>query len=60
MAASMFFATLAVQVLNSTLVAVFQRRAQEAAQNQNHAYKWHFERMLPKSTLDETGRVPKT
>jgi hypothetical protein len=57
--AIMLGATIAVQTLNSTLIAVFQRRAQESAQNQNHAYKWHLERMLP-SKLDETGRVPKS
>jgi serine/threonine-protein kinase len=39
--------SLAVQVFNSTVVAVFQKRAQTAAQNQVHATQWHLEKLLP-------------
>ncbi|MBA2543754.1 MAG: protein kinase [Deltaproteobacteria bacterium] len=39
--------SLVVQIFNSMVVAVFQKRAQQAAQNQIHAHQWHLEKLLP-------------
>ncbi len=41
-----------IQTLNSTIVAVFQRRAQEAAQNRVHAHQWHLQKLLPEKHDD--------
>ena len=45
-------AAIAVQTINSTLVAVFQRQAQEAAQNRVHAHQWHLQKLLPERRDD--------
>ncbi len=61
-AAVLLAAGIAVQTINSTLVAVFQRQAQESAQNRVHANLWHLQRMLPPASRDSTvtGRVKKS
>jgi serine/threonine-protein kinase len=46
-AAFLLVSALVVQTINSTLIALFQRKAQEAAQNRVHAHQWHLQKLLP-------------